>query len=260
MKLAITHTLTLHLEAASRAVQHVLLSPANTSQQNIERWSIEMPGMTDAPALRDGFGNRAHLVSQTKISGKLIVTVDGLVATSDNAGVLGRSDTDPRASIFLRTVDAAPPDAELLEGVSAEMGRLALLHELMSRVHEASGAQALQRQDQGGSSQEGPDSAGPSSFINAARWLDIPARYVSGYLLDGDASRFHLWAEAWDNGLGWIGFDPALNICPTESHVRVATGLQAEDVEPVRCVPVPQDAVSHAVTITVLEDTQVPRT
>ncbi|HNU09620.1 MAG TPA: transglutaminase domain-containing protein, partial [Pyrinomonadaceae bacterium] len=43
----------------------------------------------------------------------------------------------------------------------------------------------------------------------AARALDIPARFVSGYVADtDDAPAYDSWAEAWDDGLGWIAFDP----------------------------------------------------
>jgi hypothetical protein len=263
MKLTITHSLKLNLEPAGRAVQHLLLTPSPTSQQKIERWSIDMVGITEASALKDGFGNQAHLVSQTKISGKLIVTASGVVETSDKSGVLGRSDTDPRASIFLRSLDARPSE-ELLEGLATETSRVALLHQLMDRVHSmgSAGQQQSQSQDEDGqiATPAQTSKAGVGSFVRALRWLDIPARYASGYLFDGDASRIHLWAEAWDNGLGWIGFDPALNVCPTESHVRLATGLEASDVQPIRCVPAPLDEVAHVVTITAEEDPQVPRT
>jgi transglutaminase-like putative cysteine protease len=62
---------------------------------------------------------------------------------------------------------------------------------------------------------------------------------VTGYLAaEGEeAASFHAWAEAWDDGLGWIGFDPMLGLCPEERHVRVATGLDAVSAAPVRSVP-----------------------
>lgn len=260
MKLAITHTLTLHLDPASRAVQHVLLTPSSTGQQKIERWSIDLPGIADAAAMRDGFGNRAHLVSQTKIEGELVVTARGVVETADKAGVVGRSDIEPRAAIFLRSLGMAEPNDDLLAGLSTEGSQLALLHELMERVHGMHYNGQVQQQGDGQvQTDERGQPVGLDAFVRAVRWLDIPARYASGYLFDGDASRFHLWAEAWDNALGWIGFDPALNACPTEHHVRLATGLTAIDIAPVRCVPAPQDEVAHAVAITAIEDTQVPR-
>ena len=35
-------------------------------------------------------------------------------------------------------------------------------------------------------------------------------------------------------GLGWVGFDPANGICPTEAHVRVSVGLDYLGAAPVR--------------------------
>ncbi|MDZ4051975.1 MAG: transglutaminase family protein, partial [Phenylobacterium sp.] len=32
----------------------------------------------------------------------------------------------------------------------------------------------------------------------------------------------HAWAEAWIEGLGWVGFDAANGICPTDNYVRIA--------------------------------------
>ena len=65
-------------------------------------------------------------------------------------------------------------------------------------------------------------------FIAAARHLGIPARYVGGYLYRAGSSRRpgagHAWAEALVEDLGWVGFDPANGISPTDAYVRVAVG------------------------------------
>ena len=73
-------------------------------------------------------------------------------------------------------------------------------------------------------------------FISAARTLGVPARYVTGYLVLGEQSRseaHHAWAEAWVEGLGWVAFDVANRICPTERYVRLAVGLDAGCAAPV---------------------------
>jgi transglutaminase-like putative cysteine protease len=76
-------------------------------------------------------------------------------------------------------------------------------------------------------------------FVGAARALDIPARYVTGYLAGSDEAEasFHAWAEAYDDSLGWIAFDAALGYCPTDQHVRLATGLDSLTTMPLRSVP-----------------------
>jgi transglutaminase-like putative cysteine protease len=73
-------------------------------------------------------------------------------------------------------------------------------------------------------------------FISAVRTLGIPARYVTGYLvLDAPSASeaHHAWAEAWVEGLGWVGFDVANRICPTERYVRLAAGLDAGYAAPI---------------------------
>jgi transglutaminase-like putative cysteine protease len=73
-------------------------------------------------------------------------------------------------------------------------------------------------------------------FLACARRLDVPARYVVGYLHDPQAPELasHAWVEAHVEGLGWVGFDPVHDVCPTTAHVRLATGFDAADAAPIR--------------------------
>ncbi len=75
-------------------------------------------------------------------------------------------------------------------------------------------------------------------FIAAARHLGIPARYVGGYMLRFDdherAGRRPRLGGGPDRRLGWVGFDPANGICPTDAYVRVAVGLDYLGAAPVR--------------------------
>ena len=75
-------------------------------------------------------------------------------------------------------------------------------------------------------------------FIAAARSIDIPARYIGGHFHRADGvtaqEAGHAWAEAYIENLGWVGFDPTNGICTTDSHVRVAIGLDYLGAAPVR--------------------------
>lgn len=75
------------------------------------------------------------------------------------------------------------------------------------------------------------------------RGLEIPCRYVSGYLFHhvddyersaADAS--HAWVEAWLPGLGWVGFDPTNNVICGDRHIRACVGLDYADTAPTRGV------------------------
>ena len=83
----------------------------------------------------------------------------------------------------------------------------------------------------------------------------IPARYVGGYFhrADGvvDQEAGHAWAEAHVPVIGWVAFDPANGICATDSHVRVAVGLDYLGAAPVRGTRYGGGAESMAVRVQV---------
>lgn len=77
-------------------------------------------------------------------------------------------------------------------------------------------------------------------FIAVARAMDVPTRYVSGYVHDGNpgtrVGASHAWAEAWLPGLGWIGYDATHPIRTGPRHIRVAVGRDYRDAAPTRGV------------------------
>ena len=80
-------------------------------------------------------------------------------------------------------------------------------------------------------------------MITLVRELQIPCRYVSGYLFQQSRARdrsaedaTHAWVEALLPGLGWVGFDPTNNTVAAERHIRVAIGCDYADVPPTRGV------------------------
>jgi len=61
----------------------------------------------------------------------------------------------------------------------------------------------------------------------------------------------HAWAEAHVDGLGWVGFDAANNVCPNDRYVRLATGLDYRDAAPISGVRLGGAVESLAVHINV---------
>jgi transglutaminase-like putative cysteine protease len=220
--------------------------------QTIREWRIEAPGMDDATGFIDAYGNRAHLSSQTKPEAEMTIVASGLVETHDRSGVVGRLERDPVPALFKRTTALTKPVAAIVRSFRSPptdgRERIALLHALMARVGEVIGGEGpaqsqsqdgqSQSQSQGGTAAEAADYT--HALVGAARSLDIPARFVTGYLApeEDEPAAVHAWAEAWDDGLGWIGFDAMLGLCPTERHVRVACGLDGLSATPVRSVPI----------------------
>ncbi|HWA19365.1 MAG TPA: transglutaminase domain-containing protein [Devosia sp.] len=238
MKLSIRHELIFDLGTPSRALLHLLLTPLNTPQQKVQGWSISMPGIKDAASFRDGFGNRAQLLTLSKPEGPIEIVVEGSVETMDRAGVLGRLELDPVPALFKRVTAATKPDETLTGSIKSSGDRIAMLHELMGYVHRlAVGPAQAQTQGSQRQSSSAEESDAADAFIGAARALGFAARHVTGYVLDESGGAFRGWAEVWEDGLGWIGFDPLLDLCPAEGHVRVACGLDGPGCVPVRTVP-----------------------
>jgi transglutaminase-like putative cysteine protease len=82
-------------------------------------------------------------------------------------------------------------------------------------------------------------------LVGLCRAIDIPARYVSGYIVahstgpgDNAPSRgdgaSHAWVEAFTPSHGWRGFDPTNNLVANGHYVKVAIGRDYHDVPPTR--------------------------
>lgn len=266
MRIAIRHQLSFTPPPGTQhAVMQLLLTPQSGPSQTIESWSVETPGIGNAGRFKDAFGNVAHLVNQTRPEGSLTVTVKGVVATVDRHGVLGRPGGEPVPAIYKRVTPLTKAPAALYGKFrNSKESRLDILHGLMARVSEVLGAaegesqtqmqaDGKQSQSQGAAKVTAAAADYAHGFIGAARALDIPARYVTGYLAGDEESpaAFHAWAEAFDEGLGWIGFDPMLLLCPTDRHVRLAAGLDALGTQPLRAVPAGDGTKDLGVTIEV---------
>jgi transglutaminase-like putative cysteine protease len=71
------------------------------------------------------------------------------------------------------------------------------------------------------------------------RLLNIPARYVSGYVCPHDHNlrgegATHAWVEAYIPFYGWLGLDPTNNCIVNDGHVRLAIGRSFSDCSPVK--------------------------
>jgi transglutaminase-like putative cysteine protease len=71
------------------------------------------------------------------------------------------------------------------------------------------------------------------------RNINVPARYVSGYIcpnkngMRGEGAT-HAWVEAYLPGYGWLGLDPTNNCFATDLYVRLAVGRNFTDCTPVK--------------------------
>lgn len=249
MLIEIRHVTTYTYGTPARySIQSLRLTPPSFDGQELVSWAINVPGFETRIEYRDGFGNVVHLTALNAPHDGLIIEATGVVETEDRCGIVrGIPEIAPRR-VFLRETAKTAPDKDIKAlAHSVSNGRipadsLDCLHSLMRAVQTAITYEI-------GSTHENTTAAEALAagrgvcqdhahvFISAARLIGIPARYVNGYFLSGTiapAEAHHAWAEAWVDGLGWVGFDPANGMCPTERYVRLACGFDAASAAPIR--------------------------
>jgi transglutaminase-like putative cysteine protease len=76
-------------------------------------------------------------------------------------------------------------------------------------------------------------------FICMARLLNVPARYVCGYVYTGNTGQAraqsdasHAWVQLFIPNVGWKAFDPTNGVLPNTDHVRLAVGRHFRDTAP----------------------------
>lgn len=227
---------------APRVAFRLKIFPSPNRAQAIDSWRVSVNGEAVEPMLTNAFGDPEGLWFSGRDAAAAAVLAEGTVETTDTAGVLGRVGAAPPA-LFLRQTPLTRSDAEIRLLAEAAEGDepLARMHALSAAVHESliyrpgvtnSGTTAAQALALGA----GVCQDKTHLFIAAARAGGTPARYVVGYLLDEEAplQESHAWAEVHLEGLGWVGFDPTNQVCPTANYVRLCTGLDADNAAPIR--------------------------
>ena len=75
-------------------------------------------------------------------------------------------------------------------------------------------------------------------LIACSTFLKMPARYVTGYLVNSqdlsDIESTHAWTEIYMKDLGWVGFDPTNRCCVDDRYIRLCSGLDSIDASPIR--------------------------
>lgn len=248
MRLKIFHATTYRYDPPATGVIQVLrMTPGSHDGQYVADWQIDVSSDSRLDVHEDAFGNVTHVMTDGATS-DLTITVEGLVETHDNGGVLRGTDERFPPSLFLRPTALTSANPAMQSFVrqlraEAEDDVLGFLHTLMTQINEhmtfdedpthsgtsAAEAFALKR---------GVCQDYAHIFIACARIGAVPARFVSGHFLRSDGmvhqTAGHAWAEAFLPDLGWVGFDAANCVCTTDAHVRVAIGLDYLGAAPVR--------------------------
>lgn len=247
MRISVRHETRYQYEkGALGAIMRLRLWPLSAANQTVEQWALSVNGEPVGGFLANAYGVPEAIWRSGQRVEEAVILAEGTIAVVDTAGVVGFTDEAVNPVVFVRPSDLTEPSealAALAAEARSEEGALASLHNLCRLVNEriaylpdatdssTTAAQALDLK-------RGVCQDFAHVFIAAARALDIPARYVAGYVLDPEAPvelhETHGWAEAFTPGLGWVGFDPARRICVTDQYVRLSWGFDAFDAAPIR--------------------------
>lgn len=249
MRLQVRHTTVYQFDTAMRFVtQSHRLTPVTNGCQKVLAWTVAAEGAEFGAGFTDGAGDPVSTMTVPGPVERIEIVVEGAVETIDTAGVLrGHRETiSPR--VYLQPTQATKPNRALLALkesalAGAPEGALERAHRLATAVAEAieyapgateahtSAAEALELG-------RGVCQDMAHALIVLAQAADLPARYVTGYLLTGEegGEAAHAWSEVFVEGLGWVGFDAANECCPDERYVRLGSGRDAREAAPIRGV------------------------
>jgi transglutaminase-like putative cysteine protease len=253
MRLSVRHATLYQFDAPMRFVtQSHRLTPVSNGCQKVLEWAVAAEGAVFGAGFTDGAGDAVNTMTVQGPVTRIEVTVEGVVETTDTAGVLRRHREVVQPLVYLRPTAVTKP-SRLFDGLrdaaleGAEGGLLDRAHRLSAAVSDAiaytpGATAAMTTAVEALELGRGVCQDMAHVLIAVARAADMPARYVTGYLLTDEAGAgaggeaAHAWAELHVAGLGWIGFDPANRCCPDARYIRLGSGRDAREAAPIRGV------------------------
>jgi transglutaminase-like putative cysteine protease len=278
VRVSITHTTRLSYGVhVVEGVMDVRLGPYSDADQ---RWLEYSLRATPSAAIRqyyDGFGNTAHLVTIARPHDAVELvsraTIDTLL---DDPFRLPSTPPPPlhpsEVADYLTPSVIVPADAALVtmaepfrpaqpdDTLEAVQGLMALIYDgFQYEQHVTTVATTVPEVLKG---RTGVCQDFAHVLIGLCRAIDIPARYVSGYIVPRQAAgqqqrqtlggmsqsqsfgkrqepsrgagASHAWVEVYTPTHGWRGFDPTNNLLASTYHVKMGIGRDYNDVPPTR--------------------------
>ncbi|MCO6059262.1 transglutaminase family protein [Pseudomonas sp. MOB-449] len=239
MRLSIRHDTTYRYDDQVRAsIQYLRLTPQENERQHVLSWELTLPRPVRAQV--DPFGNIFHVLTLDEPHDAIVISARGQVEIDEKR----EAEHDKQSALpFLRFTRLTSADDALREFAARECGSrrdrgglidlMEALHVQMPFKKGVTGVDSTAAEAFAGRAGVCQDHT--HAFLACARTLGIPARFVSGYLYQGNDQNLasHAWAEAW-LGDAWYSFDVTNNLARPERHLKLAVGLDYLDACPVR--------------------------
>lgn len=244
MKLQIQHRTTYRYSAAaSYSIQLLKLTPRREAMQRTLWWRLGTPGRHVEQV--DAFGNHAHLLTLEGAHTEVALQVEGVVETDESFTGQLAVENGLSPLVFLTptpltranaAIDALAKssfgsggaDADALQRLMAAVAECVRFRAGSTEVSDS----AIDVVERG----EGVCQDQTHVALAACRAAGIPARYVSGYKLGGDAkATMHAWMDVWQHEeRRWLSCDVTHRALAGASQVRLAVGRDYLDAGPVR--------------------------
>lgn len=261
MLLSITHTTDLNYsDYINESVMELRMAPRQERQQHRLSFNLAIGPASNVKSYFDWLGNSVHAFSINALHNKIQIIATSVVETSapEQQLIMLQDDWDNKRSYDYRLYDflqfgGSVVDTGLLRQLADSVLASIASHGTVPKLGDLITAM-LRKIDEDFAYEKGvTTSASPITeilehgrgvcqdfthlMLGLSRALNIPARYVSGYI-HPDHERFrgysqtHAWVEIYAPSVGWIGVDPTNNCIVGENFVKVAVGRNYQDVPP----------------------------
>src|SRR5260370_27050438 len=241
MRLAIHHETAYRYTApAHYSIQQLRLTPRPEAHQRVLSWRIDAPGKLQR--FVDAYGNVAHTLVITAPHDAIRVVVAGSVEIEAPPADPGAQDLSPLvfavatplteaegavrdfAALHLKKTGRPEDFLALAEGICGAVAYETGITEVTSTAANALEIGRGVCQDHA------------HLFIACCRSMNVPVRYVSGYVDPGhdEPAASHAWADVWIEGEAWASVDFTHHVLARERHCRLAIGRDYLSAAPVR--------------------------
>src|SRR4029453_7373392 len=234
-------------QAVSEAYMEMRLVPLDAGGQRCEGFKLVTDPPADVRGYADRFANRVRHFDTLAPHNRLVVIARSEVSTPDGF-------VDPERELsLLDAYDYRQPTAytphtpavrAFAQGCAVRGDALATAEAVRRAVHRT--VSYVPGSTNGRTTADAVLARGRGVcqdfahlMIAACRALDLPARYVSGYVFAprrGTAAASHAWLDVFIAGKGWSSLDPTHDCAQTDHYVRLAVGRDYADVPPTRGV------------------------
>ncbi len=241
------------------SANQIMLYPVQDSHQNIIQQTIQITGSPQVDVHLDYFNNQVGTFTQSKphreltIDSQVVVSTtpkgmpDDHQATEEQWKLLKELKFDAGFIDFLKQESfmklpevAALVEAERLKHHSPLVSAREFCHYVFTNFLYKKGITTVETTlDEVWEIKSGVCQDFAHILLVMLRLINIPSRYVSGYIcpnkngMRGEGAT-HAWVEAYLPFYGWVGLDPTNDCLVNEMHVKLAVGKNFSDCSPVK--------------------------